>query len=126
LLASTNRPRINRSPGRYLWSFVLVTAAVALLAACGSSSSKTSSSAAAAGGSRSSSTASSSLPGKGKPSLTLGSKNFTEELIIGEPYNQYLTHEGYTVNYKPNIGATEIVDKALTSGQIDAYPEYLG
>jgi osmoprotectant transport system substrate-binding protein len=37
-----------------------------------------------------------------------------------------LTAHGYTVNYKPNIGATEVVDKALTSGQIDAYPEYTG
>ena len=37
-----------------------------------------------------------------------------------------LQAKGYTVNYKPNIGATEIIDKALTSGQIDAYPEYTG
>jgi len=124
LLASTNRPRINPASGRYLWSLVLAAVAAALLAACGSSS-NSSSSASASGGSSGSSTAS-SLPGKGKPSLTLGSKNFTEELIIGELYNQYLTHEGYTVNYKADIGSTEIVDKALTSGQIDAYPEYLG
>ena len=84
--------------------------------ACGSSSSSSSSGS-------SSTASSSSLPGKGKPPLTLGTKDFTEEFILGELYRQVLVHDGYTVNYKPNIGATEIIDKALTGGQIDAYPE---
>jgi osmoprotectant transport system substrate-binding protein len=128
VLDRTNRRRPTRAATRYLWSILLVAAAVVVLAACGGSSS---SSSAASGGSSSGVTSSSggsssSLPGKGKPALTLGTKNFTEELIIGELYKQYLQHEGYTINYKPNIGSTEIVDKALTSGQIDAYPEYLG
>jgi osmoprotectant transport system substrate-binding protein len=117
----TNRRRPNRAATRFLWSILLVAAAVLALAACGGSSSHPS-----AGSGGSSSGGSSSEPGKGKPALTLGTKNFTEELIIGELYRQYLQHEGYTINYKPNIGSTEIVDKALTSGQIDAYPEYLG
>jgi osmoprotectant transport system substrate-binding protein len=90
--------------------------------ACGSSSSSSSNS----GGSSSSSSSSSSLPGKGKPPITLGTKDFTEEFILGQLYRQVLIHDGYTVNYKENIGATEIIDKALTSGQIDAYPEYTG
>src|SRR5205085_747290 len=58
--------------------------------------------------------------------LTLGTKDFTEEFILGQLYKQVLEAHGYTVNYKENIGATEVVDKALTSGQIDAYPEYTG
>jgi osmoprotectant transport system substrate-binding protein len=45
---------------------------------------------------------------------------------VGALYQQALTKAGCKVNYKPNIGATEVVDKALTSGQIDAYPEYTG
>ena len=57
---------------------------------------------------------------------TLGTKNFTEEFIVGALYQQALQAKGYKVVYKPNIGATEVVDKALTSGQIDAYPEYTG
>jgi osmoprotectant transport system substrate-binding protein len=58
--------------------------------------------------------------------LTLGTKNFTEEFIIGQLYKQALTAKGCKINYKENIGATEVIDKALTSGQIDAYPEYTG
>ncbi len=102
--------------------------AALVLAACGSSKSSTTSSAASSGSSSSStssSTPASTSSGSGK-SLTLGTKNFTEEFIIGELYRQVLEAHGYTVNYKENIGATEVVDKALTSGQIDAYPEYTG
>jgi osmoprotectant transport system substrate-binding protein len=65
-------------------------------------------------------------PGKGKPAITIGSKSFTEEAILGELYTQALKAKGYTVTAKPNIGQTEIADKALTSGKIDMYPEYTG
>lgn len=65
-------------------------------------------------------------PGKGKPTIRLGTKDFTEEFILGELYKQALEAEGYKVSLKKNIGSTELIDKALTSNQIDAYPEYLG
>jgi osmoprotectant transport system substrate-binding protein len=65
-------------------------------------------------------------PGEGKPPVTLGTKDFTEEFILGELYKQALEAKGYTVKLKKNIGSTEIIDKALTSKQIDGYPEYLG
>src|SRR5215211_5813574 len=65
-------------------------------------------------------------PGKGKPAVTLGTKDFTEEFVLGELYKQALEAKGYKVNLKKNIGSTEIIDKALTSNQIDGYPEYLG
>ena len=65
-------------------------------------------------------------PGEGKPPVTLGTKDFTEEFVLGELYKQALEAKGYTVNLKKNIGSTEIIDKALTSKQIDGYPEYLG
>jgi osmoprotectant transport system substrate-binding protein len=96
---------------------VLAIAAL-LLAACSSSSSTSSSTS-------SSSSSSPSAAGSGK-SLTLGTKDFTEEFILGSLYKLTLQAKGYTVSYKPNIGATEVIDKALTSGQIDAYPEYTG
>jgi osmoprotectant transport system substrate-binding protein len=98
---------------------LLLTLAALLVAACGSSSSSTSSS------SSSSAPASSSSGSSGK-SLTLGTKDFTEEYILGQLYKQALEAKGYKVNYKQSVGATEIADKALTSGQIDAYPEYTG
>jgi osmoprotectant transport system substrate-binding protein len=65
------------------------------------------------------------LPGEGK-SLTLGTKDFPEAFILGELYAQALEAQGYSVDLKKNIGSTEIIDKALTSGEIDGYPEYLG
>jgi osmoprotectant transport system substrate-binding protein len=83
------------------------------LAACGSSS-----------GSSMSSASSSAASGGG--SLALGTKNFTEAFIVGQLYTQALTAKGCRVKDKQNIGPTEVVDKALTSGQIDAYPEYTG
>src|SRR5205814_7836089 len=79
---------------------------------------------AAAGSSSTTSASSGSAPTT--ETLTLGTKDFTEEFILGQLYKQALEAKGYKVNYKDNIGATEVVDKALTSGQIDAYPEYTG
>jgi osmoprotectant transport system substrate-binding protein len=105
---------------RHLGVLLLTILAAVLVAACGSSSKSTTSGAAG-----SSSTTTSSSSGTTK-TLTLGTKNFTEEFILGQLYKQALAAKGYTVNYKDNIGATEVVDKALTSGQIDAYPEYTG
>jgi osmoprotectant transport system substrate-binding protein len=65
-------------------------------------------------------------PGAGKPPVTLGAKNFTEEFVLGQLYTQALRAKGFRVTLKNNIGSSEIVDKALTSGKIDAYPEYTG
>jgi osmoprotectant transport system substrate-binding protein len=66
------------------------------------------------------------LPGEGKPTVTIGTKDFTEEFILGELYTQALEAQGYTVDLKSNIGSTEIIDQALVSGEIDGYPEYTG
>jgi osmoprotectant transport system substrate-binding protein len=62
----------------------------------------------------------------GKPAVTIGDKNFTEEYILGALYQQALQAKGFTVNLKGNIGSSEITYKALTSGQIEMYPEYTG
>jgi len=78
------------------------------------------------GGGTGTSSSSSDQPGAGKPAVTIGTKDFTEEFVLGQLYKQALEAKGYKVNYKENIGATEIIDKALTSKQIDAYPEYTG
>ncbi len=65
-------------------------------------------------------------PGAGKPPVTLGAKNFTEQFILGQLYTQALRAKGYRITLKNNIGSSEITDKALTSGKIDGYPEYTG
>jgi osmoprotectant transport system substrate-binding protein len=66
------------------------------------------------------------LPGKGKPPVTFATKNFTEEYILGELYSQALRAKGFTIVLKQNVGSSEIVDRALATGVIDAYPEYIG
>jgi osmoprotectant transport system substrate-binding protein len=98
-------------------------ATAAALAACGSSNSGGGGGSSGGGGGGGQS---SSQPGKGKPTVTIGTKDFTEEFILGQLYAQALKAKGYSVNLKSNIGATEITDKAMTSGKIDGYPEYTG
>ena len=66
------------------------------------------------------------LPGDGRPTVRLGTKNFTEQYVLGELYAQALRAQGYTVELKSDIGATEVTHRALTSGSIDLYPEYTG
>jgi osmoprotectant transport system substrate-binding protein len=58
--------------------------------------------------------------------ITVGSKNFTEEFIIAELYAQMLENAGATINRKLNLGGTPVLQAALTSGQVDLYPEYTG
>src|SRR3954447_12154031 len=82
------------------------------------------------GGSTSTSTGASSQassqPGKGKPAVTIGDKNFTEEFILGELYAQALRAKGFTVTVKSNIGSSEIIDQALRPGRVDMCPDYVG
>jgi osmoprotectant transport system substrate-binding protein len=58
--------------------------------------------------------------------VVVGSKDFTEELVLGEMYAQMLEHSGLTVERKLNLGGTEVAMEALQRGDIDLYPEYTG
>jgi osmoprotectant transport system substrate-binding protein len=71
-------------------------------------------------------TAAETEAGGEKPGVVLGTKNFTEQYILGELYRQALEAKGFEVELKSDIGSTEIIDASLTSGQIDMYPEYTG
>lgn len=66
------------------------------------------------------------LPGTGRPPVTIGDKNFTEQFILGELYGQALAAQGFTVTLNKNIGSTQVTTQALGSGQLDMYPEYVG
>ncbi|MEP7456647.1 glycine betaine ABC transporter substrate-binding protein [Phyllobacterium sp. SB3] len=57
--------------------------------------------------------------------LTVGGKNFTEQLILAEMTKQLLESKGYTVNKKDGMG-TKIVRAALENGEVDLYWEYTG
>jgi osmoprotectant transport system substrate-binding protein len=67
-----------------------------------------------------------SNPDNGSTSITVGSKNFTEQKILGEVYAQALQAAGYEVKTELNLGDEKTALKALQDGQIDAYPEYTG
>jgi glycine betaine/choline ABC-type transport system substrate-binding protein len=56
--------------------------------------------------------------------LTVGSKNFTEEYILGNIYAQALQAAGYDVKTNLNLGSEVIAYKALQDGEISGYPEY--
>lgn len=56
--------------------------------------------------------------------LTIGSKNFDEQFILGEIYAQALEAAGYTVKTDLNLGSEQIALKALEDGEISGYPEY--
>jgi osmoprotectant transport system substrate-binding protein len=65
-----------------------------------------------------------SNPDNGGVTITVGSKNFTEEFILGEIYAQALEAAGYDVKKQLNLGSETIALKALKAGQISGYPEY--
>jgi osmoprotectant transport system substrate-binding protein len=63
-------------------------------------------------------------PENRKVSLTIGSKNFPEQEILGEIYAQALAAAGFKVKTALNLGSETVALKALKSGQISGYPEY--
>ena len=87
-----------------------------LLAACGGGSATPPTAAPAA-------EATAAPTGSGKP-IAIGSKNFTEAILVAELYAQVLEANGFNVDRKFNLGATSIAQAALQSGDIDLYPEY--
>jgi osmoprotectant transport system substrate-binding protein len=60
------------------------------------------------------------------PTIVIGTKNFTEEFVLGQLYKQALEAAGFKVSYDENIGSSELIDTAITSGKINFYPEYTG
>lgn len=58
--------------------------------------------------------------------ITVGSKDFPEQFILGEMYALVLENVGFNVVRSLNLGATPVAQAALESGEIDLYPEYTG
>ena len=61
-----------------------------------------------------------------KPAITIGTKNFTEQYLLGQLYKQALEAKGYKVSLKQDIGSSELIDAAFKSAKINFYPEYTG
>jgi glycine betaine/choline ABC-type transport system substrate-binding protein len=63
----------------------------------------------------------------GEKKIVVGSKNFTEQVLLGEIIAQHLERRlGTTVERKLNLGGTLLAHEAIKSGSIDVYPEYTG
>jgi osmoprotectant transport system permease protein len=61
-----------------------------------------------------------------RPHVTVGSKKFTESVVVGEIATQMLRSAGMTAEHQRELGGTRILWDALLSGQIQAYAEYTG
>jgi len=111
---------------RAVLTALLVLALAVAVAACGSSKKSSST----GGG------ASTTPSGGGKlikknsanasKTVTVGSKNFPEQFILGEIYSQALQAAGYKVKKQLNLGSEVVAFKALKGHNIDGYPEYTG
>jgi glycine betaine/choline ABC-type transport system substrate-binding protein len=62
----------------------------------------------------------------GQTSITIGSKDFPEQFVLGELYAQALDAAGYNVKKDLNLGPEVVAYQALRQGEVDAYPEYTG
>ena len=58
--------------------------------------------------------------------VVVGSKNFTEQVILGEILAQQIERAGIPAERKLNLGGTLLAHEALAGGSIDLYPEYTG
>jgi osmoprotectant transport system substrate-binding protein len=86
--------------GRHLLGLAVALSVVLALAGCGESS---------------------------KPHITIGSKFFTEQVILAELLAQHIeARTGVHVERKTNLGGTLLCQKALLAGQLDLYVEYTG
>jgi len=65
-------------------------------------------------------------PANSDTRITVGSKNFDEQYILGEIYAQAFEAAGFTVRKQLDLGSEQVAFRALRNGDIDAYPEYTG
>ncbi len=112
--------RTHQTRLRMLLAAIAAIALTLAVAACGSSDDSTTSGSTEGGKAG----AIVSNPDNGKVSLTIGSKNFPEQEILGEIYAQALTAAGYKVKSALNLGSETVALKAVKTGQISGYPEY--
>jgi glycine betaine/choline ABC-type transport system substrate-binding protein len=117
---------------RVVLAALVVLALAVVVAACGSDDKSSSS----GGGGATTAPGGNGNAGEGKAiqknaanagkTVTVGSKNFPEQFVLGEIYSQALQAAGYKVKKQLNLGSEVIAFKALKQGNIDGYPEYTG
>jgi glycine betaine/choline ABC-type transport system substrate-binding protein len=111
-------------------TLLAVLALAITVAACGDDNKDSTGSSAPSGSADTGATAGGKLiekdPANAGKKITIGSKNFPEQFILGEIYSQALTAAGFDVKKSLDLGAEQVAFKALKGGQVDAYPEYTG
>jgi osmoprotectant transport system substrate-binding protein len=118
--------RTNHTRLRMAIAMLLALALTLSSAACGSSDDGTTGTAGATseeGGNGGGAIVSN--PENGNVTLTVGSKNFTEQIVLGEVYAQALEAAGYKVKKDLNLGSETVALKTLKADQISGYPEYV-
>ncbi|HXN82196.1 MAG TPA: glycine betaine ABC transporter substrate-binding protein, partial [Myxococcales bacterium] len=55
--------------------------------------------------------------------MRVGSKAFTESVVLGEIATRLLDHHGVPARHRRELGSTRVCWNALVQGQIDLYPE---
>lgn len=66
------------------------------------------------------------LPARAAGTVRIGSKTFTESVLLGEVARLQLRRAGIDAAHRRSLGGTRILWRALRQGAIDAYPEYTG
>ena len=114
--------RIDQTRARVLLAALAALALALGVAACGGGNDNSTSESGEGGGEAAG--AIKSNPKNSSVSLTIGSKNFPEQEILGEIYAQALSAAGYKVKTALNLGSETVALKAVKTGQISGYPEY--
>ena len=60
------------------------------------------------------------------PEVRVGSKKFTESVVLGEVITQVMRSTGTRAEHRAQLGGTQVLWHALLAGEIDLYPEYTG
>src|SRR3712207_5975124 len=108
---------------RAVLAALLVLALAVTVTACGSDDSSDSGSSSSSSSSSGGTEIKNNPDNKGK-SITVGSKNFPEQFVLGNIYAEALKAAGYDVKKELNLGSEVVAFKALKQGEVDAYPEY--
>lgn len=112
-----------------LLSIISLLVAGLLLAACGdatNTSAPATGASPAAGATTAAGAAPTAASTSGKPTVVVGSKNFTESILVAEMYALALENAGIKVQRKFDLGSVDIAHQAILKGDISIYPEYTG
>jgi glycine betaine/choline ABC-type transport system substrate-binding protein len=116
-------------PNLWRWTLALFAVLAMVAAGCGDDDKESSDGGGGSEGGGGSAPAAQVIeknPANASKSVTIGSKNFPEQFILGQIYAQALEAAGYKVKTSLNLGDEGVAFAALRQGEIDAYPEYVG